>query len=150
MTINFFDEKLESTSKEPVLRIRSEFTECGEWGGHDEYLVVSKKDKNSFKLNYEKYDVNCDSMIQVYDGLGYVLNPKRKLITSKEIEITSKEKQAILDFSIDMVKSKFREEYSGHSGISLSIVNSDSTFFISTYGGGESHYLKLINALNLN
>lgn len=147
--IIFFDDELSNTSNEPVLNIYCEFSECGEWGGHKEYITISKKDKKSFKLNYEKYSADCDSMIQVFNGIGYLLEPKSELIESKEIVIKEKEKMAILYFSNEMVKSKFKETFPGHAGLILSITNSDSTFMIRTYGGNANHYLKLLNELKL-
>ncbi|MBL0099104.1 MAG: hypothetical protein IPP49_02835 [Saprospiraceae bacterium] len=80
-------------------------------------------------------------MVQVFNGIGYLTEPKRELIESREIEIQDKEKRAILNFSHEMVKSKFKEEYPGHAGLILSVTNSDSTFMISTYGGNANHYL---------
>ncbi len=147
--ISFFDEQFSYTSNEPILNIYCKFSECGEWGGHEEHIIISKKNKKSFKLNYEKYSANCDSIVQVFDGIGYLIEPKSKLIESREIEIQEKEKRAILDFSYKMVKSKFMEEYPGHAGLILSITNSDSTFMISTYGGKADHFLKLLSELEL-
>ena len=147
--IIFFDEELLYASQEPILNIYCEFSECGEWGGHKEYITISKKDWKSFKLKYEKYSVDCDSMVQVFDGTGYSIEPKSELIESKEIEIHDKEKRAILNFSYDMVSSKFKEEYPGHGGLILSISNSDSTFNIRTYGGNANHYMKLLYELKL-
>lgn len=147
--VNFFNEQLGLILEERTLSIYCEFNECGEWGGHEEYIVVSKKDNNSFKLNYEKYSADCDSMVQEFDGMGYIIRPKKVLIKTKEIDLENKGKQAILDFSYEMVRSKFKEEFPGHAGLVLSIANSDSTFFIRTYGGNANHYLILVNELNL-
>ena len=147
--IDFFDEALESNSQEPILSIYCKFTECGEWGGHQEHLTISKKDSNSFKLKYEKYSVDCDSMVKIFDGSSYTIQPKNTLVKTDEIQINNTEKQAILDFSFSMVKSKFKEQFSGHSGLVVSIINSDSTFFIRTYGGEADHYLILKNKLGL-
>ncbi len=147
--INFFDEELLLISNKPILNIYCAFEECGEWGGHEEYIVVTKRNKTSFKINYEKYSVNCDSMVTVFISGGYIIQPKKTLIKTREIVVGDAEKQAILDFSLDMVKSKFKEEFPGHSGIILSITNSDSTFFIRTYGGDAEQYLKMIDKLHL-
>ncbi len=146
---NFFDEQLGLTSEDPFLTIDCVFDECGEWGGHEESIKISRKGHVSFKLEYKKYSVNCDSMINVFHEVGFILKPKSKLVMSREIEIKEMEKQAILDFSFDMVRSKFKEEFSGHSGIIISIRTSDSTFQIRTFGGSADHYHNLIDKLNL-
>ena len=60
------------------------------------------------------------------------------------------EKQAILNFSIDMVESKFKEESISHAEIKMSICNSDSTFYIWKYGGDTNVYHKLLKGLKIN
>ncbi|MBL0099105.1 MAG: hypothetical protein IPP49_02840 [Saprospiraceae bacterium] len=42
----FFDEELGLISNKPTLNIYCQFSECGEWGGHEEHIVISKKIKN--------------------------------------------------------------------------------------------------------
>jgi len=147
--VSFFDDHLLFVSKEPFLNIYCQFEECGEWGGHEEYIKISKKNEEVFQLEYEKYSVNCDTFVTEFDGRGYITLPKKELAMSKVIEVGDKEKKAILDFSHDMVESKFQEIFPGHAGLTLSISNSDSTFDISTYGGSPDHYLRLIERLNL-
>ena len=78
--VNFFEEELGLNSDSPVLDIYCQFSECGEWGGHEEYMSVSKKDKEHFQLSYEKFQVNCDSMIKSHDGIGFVVRPKQEII----------------------------------------------------------------------
>lgn len=150
ISIDFFEQELIMSSEEPILNIYCQFDECGEWGGHEEYIRVLKKGRTSFKLEYEKYSANCDNKVQVFDGLGYLIQAQKSLVQTKEIELKDKEKQAILDFSFEMVKSKFKEDFIGHAGIILSITNSDSTLFISTYSREVEHYIELIDKLNLD
>ncbi len=151
LEINFFDKELSWASNEPVLKIYFETNECGEFGGHEEHMKISKKNTERYKLEYEKYQVNCDSMVNVFDGIGYLRRPLNTLINKKEIEIDESKKQAILDFTNDMVKSKFNaEELISHSEIKMSIVNSDSTFYIWKYGGSADRYYKLLKGLKIN
>lgn len=64
--------------------------------------------------------------------------------------MTESRKRAIINFSTEMVKSKFNENSDVHGGVFLSIVNSDTTFRITTYGGTAEHYLRLVNNLELD
>lgn len=149
--IDFFDHELNWAATEPVLKIYFESKECGEWGGHEEHMTVIRKNSQKYKLEYEKYQVNCDSMVEVFDGIGYIVRPLNTLSVEKEIEINEDEKQAILDFSIDMVKSKFKEEeLISHAEIKMSICNSDSTFYIWKYGGDVDNYHELLKRLKIN
>ena len=78
-SFNFFEEKLDQISEEPILNIYGNFNECGEWGGHEEFIKISKKNKNTFRLEFEKYSANCDSMIWFDDGIGYLVKIIRGL-----------------------------------------------------------------------
>lgn len=148
--IDFFDQELSWSSNEPILKIFFESNECGEWGGHEEYMTVSKKNEKKYKLEYQKYNVNCDSMVKVFDGARYQIRPQNNLIKEEIIEINENEKKAILNFSIDMVKSKFKGiESISHAEIRLSICNSDSTFYIWQYGGSLDNYHKLLAGLKI-
>jgi hypothetical protein len=151
LKVNFFDNELNWASIEPILKIYFESKECGEWGGHEEHITVSKKNNQKYKLNYDKYQVNCDSMVKVFDGIGYRIRPLNTLISEKQIELQENEKQAILDFSFDMVKSKFKEEeLISHAEIKMSICNSDSTFYVWKYGGDADIYHELLKGLRIN
>lgn len=150
LSLDFFEKELNWASNEPVLKIYFESKECGEWGGHEEYMTVLKKNSQKYKLEYKKYQVNCDSMIKVFNGIGYLIRPLNTLIIEKEIDINHNEKQAILDFSVNMVESKFKEEALSHAEIKMSICNSDSTFYIWKHGGDENTYDKLLKGLKIN
>ncbi len=148
--IDFFEDELWSNSKEPLLNIYYQAEECGEWGGHEETIVIARNDnKTSFELTYQEYSVNCDSMITEYGKYGLYARPLKELVRTTRAIIDEPRKKAILNFSTDMVKSKFSERFTGNSGVILSISNSDSTFSISTWGGTDEHYLRLVNNLEL-
>lgn len=146
--IDFFENELLSNSKEPVLNIYYQSDECGEWGGHEELIEITrKKNREAFELTYTEYRVDCDSMInELYRG-AYIARPFRELVQSTKMEMTEPRKEAILNFSVEMVKSKFEEPFPFNAGVVLSITNSDSTFNLSTWGGTDVHYLKLISTL---
>jgi hypothetical protein len=151
LEIDFFDSELNWASNEPVLKIYFESKECGEWGGHKEHLTVSKKNNRKYKLEYKKYKVNCDSIVKEFNGIGYIFRPINTLDSKKEIEIKKNEKQAILNFSFDMIKSKFNEEeLTSHAEVTMSICNSDSTFYILRRGGQAEIYSKLLKALKID
>ncbi|MEQ8582507.1 MAG: hypothetical protein RIC30_07445 [Marinoscillum sp.] len=149
--VDFFENELLSNSNEPLLNIYYQSDECGEWGGHEETMVISRNDgKTSYELTYQEYSVNCDSMITEYSKYGYYARPLKELVRTTKVVIDEQRKQSILNFSTDMVKSKFNEPFTGHSGVILTISNSDSTFIISTWGGTDKHYLKLVSNLELD
>ncbi|WP_339810222.1 hypothetical protein [uncultured Imperialibacter sp.] len=146
LQIDFFDEQLMMRSNKPILNIYCHFDECGEWGGHEEFIEITKKNK-SFLLTHTEYSVNCDSMVSEYYLGGLLTRPYKELVGTSTFELTEAKKRAILNFSTDMVESKFSETFPGYSGITLSLFNSDSTLFIRTYTRTAEHYLNLITAL---
>ncbi|MEQ8546977.1 MAG: hypothetical protein RIC03_03650, partial [Cyclobacteriaceae bacterium] len=42
--VDFFEDELLSTSEESLLNIYYQAEECGEWGGHEETIVISRND----------------------------------------------------------------------------------------------------------
>ena len=48
-----------------TLYIQATFSECGEWGGHQEKVSVDIYKDMSLKVHYQVYPYNCDS-IQYY------------------------------------------------------------------------------------
>ncbi len=149
--VDFFDDELLFNRDEPVLNIYYQSDECGEWGGHEEKIVISRKNSiRLFELAYQEYNVNCDSMVKEYGQYGYNVRPFRELVRTKRVTINEPRKRAILNFSTDMVKSKFSESFPGHSGVILMISNSDSTFLIRTWGGSDEHYQRFVDNLELD
>lgn len=148
--ISFFEDLKHTTISAPILTIYCQYDECGEWGGHEEIIEINRNDYQDFTLKYVKYDVNCDSMLNKFDGKGYVVEPLRTLNLEKNLEMTSSEKENIYKFCNEMIKSKFGEQFpGGHAGIILSITNYDSTFHISTYGNNIDPYEELLKKLKL-
>jgi hypothetical protein len=146
---NFFDEvELGAFGSDTKLLINASFSECGEWGGRNENIIIyaNKVDKEIY-LNYRKYKVNCDSISTSY-GTPYF----QKIDSEKTIQLNQENKKSISRFIQRMIKSKIEERFPGHAGNSFSVLKTDSTLLIKVYDNKtydtESYY-KLLVELNL-
>jgi len=48
------------------LRIEARFSECGEWSGHKEEIIVSSDRKENIYATYKISPFNCDSLDYYY------------------------------------------------------------------------------------
>jgi len=150
VTINtFFDEAdLGAFGSDTRLFINTQFSECGEWGGHEEKIVVFAKEDKEFYLNYKKFKVNCDSIGKYYGTPDF-----QKLEKEKTLKLNDANKKSISGYIHRMVKSKVEERYPRHAGNSFSVIKSDSSLIIDVYSGGSysvDSYNRLLTELNLS
>ncbi len=144
----FFDEvDLGAFGSDTKLFLNARFSECGEWGGHEEKMIVFAKSDKEFYLNYQKFKVNCDSIGDYYGTPEF-----QKLELQKTIKLNQDNKKSISEYIERMAKSKIEERFPGHAGNSFSVVKSDSSLIINVYDSKQydfESYNKLLMELNL-
>ncbi|GEM_PF-1138924 len=152
----FPDEISKRHSERKIIDIYAQFSECGEWGGHREYLNVTTKNDGNFYLEYKKYCVDCDNMVEYRDSIGSAFYPYRKIIDSCKIKMEQTHKNKIYEFAQLLLKSKFREKFPGHAGNNFSIIKHEgfgsNSFYIDVYSFDkelENGYYNLIKNLKL-
>jgi len=126
--IFFHDTDLGSHGSKTRIFINSKFSECGEWGGHEEKMELYAKEDKNFYLDYKRYKVNCDDVPKLYGKPEF-----QKLDTEKTILLDNTKKRAIIKYISDLTQAKVTEFHIGHSGQLFTIYKSDSTFIISVY-----------------
>ena len=145
----FFDEAvLGGNGYDGKLLIEATFSECGEWGGHEEKMIVFGKPDKEIYLNYRKFKVNCDSI-----GAYYGTPDFQKLEFEKILKLNEANKKSISAYILRMVKSKMKERFPGHAGNHFLVINSDSTLFIDVYDDKKydvESYSRLLDGLNLS
>jgi len=128
-SVIFFDPlSLGASGVDANLKISAYFSECGEWGGHQEELRIFSKEgnyKDQF-LVYTKTSIDCDKR----DSKGHNI---QKVVVEKTIKLTDSDKRSLIAYMKRMIESKVRERFPGHAGDQFSIVNADSTFIIEVY-----------------
>lgn len=127
--------------------IKARFSECGEFGGHEEGMkIYCKNESKKFNLDYFKTQVKCES----FDEKGIL---KADTITTKIIELNKKSQKAIVLYLQRLAKSKVISHFPGHAGNYFEARKSDSSFVIQVYDGKNAksikNYNKLIKDLSL-
>ncbi|UOK42131.1 MULTISPECIES: hypothetical protein [Flavobacterium] len=126
--ITFFEENsLGDFNSDLKLILNARFNECGEWGGHEEEMVIYAEPEKGFFLNYKKFKVNCESINDTN------IDPSQNLELSKTIKLNNNNKKSITDYLERILKSKIEENFLGHAGNTFSAIKSDSTLFIRVY-----------------
>jgi hypothetical protein len=131
-------------SQADSLLINARFSECGEWSGHKEKIIIYADKNGNFHAHYKVYPYNCDSLKYYYANEN--LKPK----FDKTIALNDKGKQSIIDYIKRLTQSKITEQFPGHAGNVFSVVKSDSTLIINVYDRKQydlDSYNKLITEL---
>lgn len=130
--VAFFDStETTSISKTNNLKIEARFSECGEWGGHKEDILITLNKDKRFYATYKIYPFNCDSLDYYYT------NENIAPVFTKTILLNDTTKKSIIDYIQRLRESKITERFPGHAGHFFSVVNSDSTFYIQVYDNKE-------------
>lgn len=116
--------------------IYARFSECGEWGGHEEFIKLYVKE-SKFYANYFKYSTNCEKMNE------YGMLPMTK-VKDTVIIVGDIEKEAINEYSHQLLNAKINQDFPGHAGDIFSISNSEKTLNIGIYDD------KSVNIENFN
>ena len=131
-----------------IMDLNVKFSECGEWGGHEENIFITTQSDENFYLHYQKYCVDCDNMVLIEDSIGSYYAPFKKLIDSCTVIMNESHKNSIYKFSHNLLSAKFREKFPGHAGNRFYLKKykgfSGDGFCISFYGFDS----KLLNDYN--
>lgn len=145
-TANEFNfNNLHEVNYNDTLYIKSKFSECGEWGGHDEIIKIFYIKERKTMLQFERNKVkDCHDKNQK----GEII---KKSAFKKEFIISDSQKQALMNYINDLMKSKFIKNPISHSGNTFSIEDSKGNLKISVFGNQE-HNINIYNELlkNLN
>src|SRR6476661_6011272 len=105
---------LELTETDSIY-IVARFSECGEWGGHKEEIIIDADQNRNIYAHHKIYPYNCDSLKFYYANDN--LKPKR----NTTVTLTDKGKQSVRDYIQRMAQSKTNETFPGHAGNYFSI-----------------------------
>lgn len=139
-------DNLYEVNYQDTLYIKSKFSECGEWGGHDEVMKVFYVKERKTMLLFERNEVvDCDDR----NSKGDIV---KKPILKKQFILSVSEKESLMNFISQLTKSKFLEKNFGNSGNSFSIEDSKGNLKISTYGNHQYNldiYNNLLQSLKI-
>jgi hypothetical protein len=131
-------------SQTDSIYITARFSECGEWGGHKEEIIINADERWNTYVHYKVFPYNCDSINFYYSNDN--LLPKIDTI----INLSDRGKQSIKEYIQRLAQSKVMEEFPGHAGDYFSVVTSDSALIIKVYDDKLSNvdsFNKLVSGL---
>jgi len=142
------DNSLGVLNKQDTLKITVEFSECGEWGGHREMILLQRNEDNNVIARLQIDSISCEKIITKYD-LNYkqdysdLDDNERLVILDKEKILTKKEEREISNFIINLLEIYLKNDYFNRdedslfmyqgSGSTLQIINTNSTLNFTFY-----------------
>ncbi|WP_144281761.1 hypothetical protein [Chryseobacterium echinoideorum] len=113
-------------NNEDTIFIKSQFSDCGEWGGHEELIKVYRSEKR-IKLSYVKFEADCE----MRDSVSLIVQQEKRNI---EILLTNPQQEALMNYINNLLKFKFLDHEMSHSGNVFSVNNTKEDFKISQFG----------------
>jgi hypothetical protein len=138
-------ENIFSYNNEDTLFIKSRFSDCGEWGGHEELIKVYHLERK-IKLTYIKYKVNCGNR----DSLGSIIQTKN---TTHNFSLSNSQQLSLMNYFNNLMKLKFIDKEYGNSGNSFLVEDSKGQLKFSQYGNNIqllNNYNTLMKSLGLS
>lgn len=133
-----------SYNNEDTLFIKSQFADCGEWGGHEELIKIYRSEKQ-IELLYTKFGADCG----IRDSLGSIIQVKK---LNKKISLSSSQQLAVMNYINKLIKLKFLDEEISNYGNLFYLKNTKEDLKISHYGNQPlllTNYNTLMTALAL-
>ena len=129
-------EKIKYLSENDTLYIATEFSDCGEWGGHRETLsLINKRGIINARLLID--EVPCDDVIEK-NGVS-ILNPeKRKIIIDKSKALKTNDIRRINNFIQSLMDLKSKEITIAHYGTNYVVMNTSGSFKFDFWNGADA------------
>ena len=142
-SVNFFDPmNIGRFDSSRNLIIHALFRECGEWGGHEEDIIVWADDNSNFYARYLVYEFNCDSAMN--KGFSRKLGIQKAQTTT----LNRYKQAAIMAYIHQLTNAKILQAgITGQASHYFSVALSDSSLLIQERHGNSNindHYSKLV------
>ncbi|MBW8524825.1 hypothetical protein K0U91_08640 [Chryseobacterium chendengshani] len=133
-----------SYNNEDTIFIKSQFADCGEWGGHEELIKIYRLEKQ-IELSYTKFGADCG----IRDSLGSIIQVKK---LNKKISLSSSQQLMLMNYINNLIKLKFVDEEMSNYGNFFYLNNTKVDLKLAHYGNQPlllANYNTLIFALAL-
>ncbi len=124
--IKYSFEHILNYNNEDTIFLKSQFDDCGEWGGHEELIKIYRS-KRKITLTYKKFGVDCG----VRDTTGTIV---QNMKASENISLSNSQQLALMKYINDLIKFKFLNAEMSNSGNFFSLNNTKEDLKISHYG----------------
>lgn len=122
-----------------TLKIIIEASECGEWGGHREYIFLKRKN-NKITANFIVDSVSCDDIVTIYEqdySFSEIDENSRKIIIDTTKLLTKKEEKIMNKFILQIMSLYMEQEVFSNAGTVYQIINTDSSLNIAYWNSGD-------------
>ncbi len=123
-----------------TLKITVEASDCGEWGGHREYILLHKDKENRLIANFTVDSVSCDNIISIYEeDYSYSdIDENSRIIVIDTFKILTKNDEKIINkFIIRVMNLYLRQEMHSNAGTTYHIQHTDSTLDLNYWNNGD-------------
>lgn len=121
-----------------TLTLYAQYSECGEWGGHQESLKIYRGDDEELWTMYQRDTVtSCEGPIE----------NNRTVLIQRTVKLTEDNQRTIIHYMHNLLDRSLEVEVPSHSGEYFSIRRNDSRFIISRTVLGYEEFDKLISSI---
>ena len=128
-----------------TLFIAMESTECGEWGGHKETILIFRKNEQKLNARILIDTVPCNDIIEK-NGVG-ILNPeKRKIVIDKTILLKERDEKLFNNFIMNLKSLNLEESVIANFGEYFVVKNTNGALkfdFWNSMNSKNTNYNKL-------
>jgi len=127
-----------------TLKIIVQSSECGEWGGHQDYLLISTDSKRQITARLTVDTVSCDKIINK-NGVG-VLDDFQRVIVFDSTKILNDSDEEMLSKMLQrLLELKLRSELHSNHGDNFKVEYTDGSLFFNYWNSGnyyDTYYWK--------
>lgn len=115
-----------------TLKLFVQFANCGEWGGHHEYINVFKDSLNKTKATLTIDSVNCERYSE-----DQTFSKTRNIFIKAEKYINEYDEERISKFLQYLVECNLHEQGFSNAGDYYEVKNTDSSLYISFWNSAN-------------
>jgi hypothetical protein len=129
---------INNIARTDTLTLYAQYSECGEWGGHQESLRIYRGDDDELWTIYQRDTVTtCEGPIE----------NNRTVLKQRTVKLTKDNQRAIIQYMHNLLDRSLEEEMPSHSGEFFSIRRNDSKFVISRTVHGYKRFDELMTSI---
>jgi hypothetical protein len=119
-----------------TLKISILTSDCGEWGGHKEYVYLYRNKDYKILARFIQDSVSCKNMTET-NGFGHVDYSKSVKIFDTCLILSKDGEKLLNEFLRRLFELYLRREVHGNSGYSFQVMNTDSTLNFTYWNSGD-------------
>ena len=111
-----------------TLKIIMEFSDCGEWGGHKEFIYLQRNKERKIFARFIKDTVSCG---------GVVDNKARRILIDTVKVLSIDDEKLISKFLQRLLELYLKNEIHSNAGALFHVINTDKTLDFTYWNSGD-------------